>query len=62
MEYSAIRARMKQNIKDEKKPFDSIIESHLSNLSEDESKELRNYMNKIGLLRFCMQVTYDLYG
>ena len=39
-----------------------MIETHLKQLSSEDSKQLRKYLNKKQLLRFPMQVTFDLFG
>ena len=42
--------------------MNSIVENHLEILEIDDRDDLKKELQKRNLLRFNMQVTYDLYG
>ena len=54
---------MKERKQNGEEVIQSLIETHLKSLSEEDGKELREWcLERRQLLRFPMQVTYDFYG
>ena len=67
MEYKKIRNKVKESYKraefsKEMHSHDSIIETHLKSLSNDESETLRKILIEKQMLRFPLQITYDLFN